>query len=33
MFGLQLPQFYSLLGGVIVAIAIAGVTVALRRKK
>ena len=33
MFGLQLPQFYTLLGGVIVAITVAGVTAALRRKK
>jgi len=33
MFGLQLPQFYSLLGGIIVAITVAGVTVVLRRKK
>jgi len=33
MFGLQLPQFYTLLGGVIVAITAAGVTAALKRKK
>jgi uncharacterized membrane protein len=33
MFGLQVPQFYALLGGVIVAITVAGVTATLRRKK
>jgi uncharacterized membrane protein len=33
MFGLQLPQFYTLLGGVIVAITVVGVTAVLRRKK
>jgi hypothetical protein len=33
MFGLQVAQFYTLLGGVIVAITVAGVTAVLRRKK
>jgi hypothetical protein len=33
MFGLQMPQFFGLLGGVIVAITAAGVTVVVRRKK
>jgi hypothetical protein len=33
MFGLQLTQFYSVLGGIIVAVAVAGVTVVLRRRK
>jgi uncharacterized membrane protein len=33
MFGLQLPQFFGLVGGVIVAITIAGVTVVVRRKR
>jgi len=33
MFGLQPPQFYSLLGGIIVAITIASVSVVLRRRK
>jgi hypothetical protein len=31
--GLQLPQLYTLLGGVVVAITIGGVTAVLRRKK
>jgi hypothetical protein len=33
MFGLQVAQFYTLLGGVIVAITVAGVTAVLRRKR
>jgi hypothetical protein len=33
MFGLQVPQFYTLVGGIIVAITVAGVTAALRRKR
>lgn len=33
MLGLGLPQFYSLLGGIIVVVAVAGVTVAVRRKR
>jgi hypothetical protein len=33
MFGLQPPQFYTLLGGVVVAITAAGVTAVVRRKK
>jgi hypothetical protein len=33
MFGLQLPQFFGLVGAVIVAITIAGVTAVVRRKR
>jgi hypothetical protein len=33
MFGLQLPQFFGVVGAVIVGITVAGVMVAVRRKK
>jgi uncharacterized membrane protein len=33
MFGLELPQFYGLVGGIIVVIAVAGVTKAVKRKR
>jgi uncharacterized membrane protein len=33
MFGLQLPQFFGVVGAVIVGITVAGITVVMRRKK